>query len=309
MKKIFKIIIVLMMVVTLFGCSKKVEEPVFDTAKLDIKEGIYLRDDTKSEEELGTRYVTKGSYEFKARPKYGYNDVESIDKTGLDNLNVSASGQFSEQQFLEILDNIKKLAGGKEVYIVDLRSESHGFLNGRPCSIYKYHNTANVNKKNVEIEKEEIQEMNNMLGKEIIMYTIDSDEFTGESEYFKVTDVKTEKQLVESVGFNYLRYTCIDHRWPEDNKLLSFIDFLKDKDLDNIWLHFHCSGGVGRTGVYLALYDMIKNPTVSLEDIVARQCILGAKDLLAGGKEGSWKKEYADEVKVKIRQLYDDLHK
>lgn len=58
----------------------------------------------------------------------------------------------------------------------------------------------------------------------------------------------------------------------------------------------------------MAIYDMYKNKNVALEDIVKRQCMLGAKNLLQGGKEGSWKKAYADETKEKIKYYYDYIH-
>lgn len=38
---------------------------------------------------------------------------------------------------------------------------------------------------------------------------------------------------------------------------------------------FHCEAGEGRTTAYMAMYDMMKNPDVSLKDILYRQHLLG----------------------------------
>ena len=46
--------------------------------------------------------------------------------------------------------------------------------------------------------------------------------------------------------------------------------------MNKSWLHFHCMAGIGRTGIYMCFYDMMKNPGVPYEDILARQTWLGS---------------------------------
>jgi len=52
-------------------------------------------------------------------------------RNGLDQLNVSASGQLSEHDIQSIKDS---LTSGNKLIIIDLRWERHGFLNGEPIS-------------------------------------------------------------------------------------------------------------------------------------------------------------------------------
>ena len=86
----------------------------------------------------------------------------------------------------------------------------------------------------------------------------------------------TEQDLVEGEGFHYLRLGCSDHSWPEPEAVDTFIAFAQALDMDNSWLHFHCHAGKSRAGIFMAIYDMMKNPEVSFEDIVLRQAMTGS---------------------------------
>ena len=56
-------------------------------------------------------------------------------------LKAIASGQFSEAQLIELKAQLKA-----PIIIVDLRQESHGFVNGYPVSWYGPKNQANMRK-------------------------------------------------------------------------------------------------------------------------------------------------------------------
>ena len=77
----------------------------------------------------------------------------------------------------------------------------------------------------------------------------------------------TEKELVESEGFEYIRLPMRDHSWPTAESIDTFVSFVKSIDPDQSWLHFHCMGGRGRTGVMMMLYDMMMNPDVPMKRI------------------------------------------
>ena len=48
---------------------------------------------------------------------------------------------------------------------------------------------------------------------------------------------KTERKLVESEGFQYLRLPCPDHCWPPADLIDEFISFANGLE-DDSWLHF-----------------------------------------------------------------------
>src|SRR5205823_3844423 len=61
-------------------------------------------------------------------------------------------------------------------------------------------------------------------------------------------------------------------------------------------LHFHCRGGKGRTAVFMALFDMLRNARRdSFDAVIERQAALGAYDLRRLPEEGNPKFPFAKE--------------
>ena len=226
------------------------------------------------------RYLTEGSYFLKQMDeRYGLDPYTMPDTTGLDDLNISGSAQFSENTFAGLAEDLKARSAGKQIYIIDLRQESHYLLNGYPVSWYSGRNDANKGKSLEEIRADEEERFGTLSGSTVSVYSergrtkenvLDLD----------ITDCKSEQELVESEDFVYMRFPVTDFSWPEPEVLDSFIDFVKGIDMDDSWLHFHCKAGHGRTGIFMAVYDMMKNPDVPLEDIVLRQAMTGGRYLL-----------------------------
>ena len=134
-----------------------------------------------------------------------------------------------------------------------------------------------------------------------------SDNAKGESVEMDVTKVMSEKELVESEGFHYLRLPCQDHSWPYEEAVDRFISFVQSIDTDQVWLHFHCHAGKSRTAIFMAIYDMIKNPEVAFEDIMLRHAMTGSNYLPYADPESEIAEVYALRAK-RIRQVYDYLH-
>ena len=257
-----------------------------------------------------TRYLTEGEYKLKALSPdkladYGLSSDSMPDAKGMDTLNISGSAEFSDDQFHKLADKLRKLADGKEIYIVDCRIEAHALLNGISISWYGDHNWAKKGKTLEEAEKDERERFSALPGKTITAYAV-SDNEKGESAEIAVETWKTERELVESEGFHYLRLPCQDHSWPEEEAIDMFIDFVKSVDMDQIWVHFHCQAGKSRTGIFMAIYDMMKNPDVSFEDIMLRHAMTGSSYFPYVNQSSDIADVYAFRAK-RIRQIYDYL--
>ena len=257
-----------------------------------------------------TRFLTEGEYKLKALSSdkladYGLSSDRMPDTKGMDTLNISGSAEFSEDQFHKLAEKLRKLADGKEIYIVDCRIEDHALINGISISWYGDHNWANKGKTLEEAEKDERERFSALPGKTITAYAVFNN-VKGESAEIAVETWKTEQELVESEGFHYLRLPCQDHSWPEEEAIDRFIDFVKSVDMDQIWVHFHCQAGKSRTGIFMAIYDMMKNPDVSFEDIMLRHAMTGSSYFPYVDKSSDIADVYAFRAK-RIRQIYDYL--
>ena len=222
------------------------------------------------------RFITAGEYTLgEAEAKYKLDPDYKVSTEGLDTLNISASEQFSESQFRTLADDLRRVADGKQIVIVDLRAESHCLLNGVPVSWQELNNWGNLFLTPEEIEVDEAERFPPLLGQTVQVVGMPMGGSTV-VEDMTVTSVAFERELVEDEGFTYLRLDCTDHAMPGPEEIDAFIDFVKTIDMDNTWLHFHCVGGKGRTGVIMMLYDKMKNPQVSDEDIMIRHARMGA---------------------------------
>ena len=230
-------------------------------------------------------------------------DFMPVEK-GLDTLCISGSAQFSVPQFRALASSLRECAGDRTVYIFDLRQESHGFVNeGIPLSWYGIHNWANEGMTLEEIETDESERLEAMVGSAIEAYARKGDTPIEPPMVISVQSVMTEKELAESEGFEYIRLPIRDHSWPSAEIIDSFVSFVKNIDPDQAWLHFHCMGGRGRTGVMMMLYDMMMNPDVPMLDIAVRQAMLGSGYALYTEDSDSYKVPLYEE-KARMTPLF-----
>ena len=261
------------------------------------------------------RMITEGAWHFtpidpEKCQAYGIDPDRLPSADGLDSLNISGSAEFSEDQFRLLADDIRSLAGERQVWIVDCRLESHGLLNGISVSWYGDHNWGNKGLTLAEAEAEERSRFSALPGKVITVYTAAKNAPENPRE-IRVERWMTEQELIESEGFHYLRLAGNDHSWPEEEAVDAFIAFVEEIDqtvgAENVWLHFHCQAGKSRTGIFMAIYDMIRNPDVSFEEIMLRQAMMGSSYFPYVDRESELAEVYALRAR-RIRQIYDYLH-
>ena len=263
---------------------------------------------------VNVRFLTEGAWSLTPIDpakceQYGIVPGALPDTAGLDTLNISGSAEFSEGQFRELADGIRSLAGDRQVWIVDCRLESHALLNGISVSRYGDHNWANKGMTLEEAEADEISRFGKLPGTSVTVYTAANNEPEGPRE-IAVERWMTERELVESEGFRYLRLACNDHSWPEEEAVYTFLSFAdeigRDVGYENVWLHFHCQAGKSRTGIFMAIYDMIRNPDVSFEDIMLRHAMTGSSYFPYVNEKSELADVYAMRAR-RIRQVYDYL--
>lgn len=216
-------------------------------------------------------------------------------RKGLDQLNASGSAQFSELGLDAIL---QALPPGKTISIVDLRQESHGFVNGMAVSWRDTRDWSNIGKTLAEIDRNEDERLQNLLKQGVALIATKHVLLP-----VLVEKVATEQQIVQSRHLRYTRIPVTDHRKPTNEDVDAFIQFVRDLP-PNSWVHFHCAAGRGRTTAFLILYDMLKNSKqASFDDIVRRQHFLGGVNYLYF-PQSSWKYPYNMQKQNFLRQFY-----
>lgn len=169
----------------------------------------------------------------------------------LENLNISGSAEFRPLQ----LKNLIKVIDNKNLYIVDLRQESHGFINTLPISFYNKGNLLNkdfTTAQTLDIEKIELASI--PIGSQINIYSKDGKVL----ENLKVDKVFSEETLVNENKINYKRFAVRDGGIPTPEVVDDFVSFVNSKPA-NSHLHFHCLEGQGRTTTFMSLYQMMNN--------------------------------------------------
>lgn len=242
--------------------------------------------------------------EFHAPYKKDMDDSYVPTREGLERLCASGSGEFSAsglQSLLEALAEKTQMA----ICIVDLREESHGFFDGTAVSWYGERDWGNVGLTQEEALADEAERIHGAAGQMTAVAHLGGEKNPLDEHEIFVEEAQTEKELVEGAGLRYKRIAATDHIWPSPAAVDEFVQFYKSLPED-VWLHFHCQAGEGRTTEFLAMYDILKNPAVPLQDILYRQCLLGGSYVAHVEPEGStyWKVPYYVEKAKHIALFY-----
>lgn len=227
---------------------------------------------------------------------------------GLKELNMLGSSQFSEKGLESIL---KELDYPKNLYIVDLRQESHGFLNGSAVAWYAARNAINAGKTLDQLtQSEKILLQEALEKKDVIVGRVVGKDKLGtqapqvENMPMIVTSVSTEEALVSKFGAHYVRFPVRDAQRATDEIVDQFVTFTKNLPKD-AWVLFHCSAGAGRTTSFMIMYDSIRNAKkVSYDDIYERQMLIGGHNIANFGDSSSWKYAYSVERDAFLKDFY-----
>lgn len=203
---------------------------------------------------------------------------------GLPELHIAGSDQFSEIQLLKALEYLPQ----DKLVIIDLRKESHGFINGIPVSWYISRNSLNEKRTPEQVLHFEKELLNGLKKEsEVTIYQIEKIEDLPNPPkiaYVKpntitVSSVEQEQELVKRHNLKYFRFFVQDFHAPDPGQVDAFLSMARNLPEDS-WLYFHCRGGTGRTTTFMTMYDILKNfDKVSLEDIIYRQSFIGGKML------------------------------
>jgi len=189
----------------------------------------------------------------------------NLNLSGLNKLNISGSQQFSEYNLPLVVNSIGTTL---PITVIDLRQESHGFINGAPVSWANARNDANIGLTLDQVLLDEYNKLNNIPLNASMTY------YNHKNITVIPTKVENEYHLVNSKMLLYIRITVTDGKIPTDNMVDYFVKLIKSQQ-GNTWLHFHCKQGIGRTTTFMIMYDMIKNAKdVTADDIIKRQLLL-----------------------------------
>lgn len=190
--------------------------------------------------------------------------LKSLNITGLEKLNISGSGQFTPANLPLLIENIDTRL---PIIDIDLRQESHGFINDIAISFANSNNNANAGLILNEVTEKENKDLSSIkLNKPLTLYN--------NKETIVPTSVKNEATLTESNNIYYIRIPVTDGNLPSEDMVDYFIDVVNNAP-ENAWFHFHCKAGIGRTTTFMIMYDILKNGNdVSLPDIIGRQILL-----------------------------------
>jgi hypothetical protein len=227
-------------------------------------------------------------------------------RAGMDRLRASGSAQFTAAQLEAVVENV-----GRPLIVVDLRQESHGFLDGVPVSWYALHDQVNVVRSLLEVQQDERRRVDALAAAgsatALVIKAKSAPGTISEADAVTLTaeTALTERQLAETLGLGYFRIPATDFLPPTAENVDRFVAFAAGLPPET-WLHFHCHGGDGRTTTFLAIWDMMHNAgTVSVDDIVRRQALIGPEDLFKVGTPESWTHPFQVERAGFIRRFHE----
>lgn len=229
-----------------------------------------------------------------------------INAKGLAELRIAGGAQFSKAAFNKILHRLNT----KHIIVFDIRQEAHGFVNGNAVSWYGVRNADNATKTHAEIEANQASLLRELAAEdEVEINKIVQKSAEGEVKVIKPTeylvhDTTSEEDYVTSLGHQYKRFYVQDYHAPTAKEVDRFVQAV-NKLSTSKWIYMHCRAGIGRTTVFMTMFDMIRNAKqLSFEDIMDRQAALGGKDLRVLPSKTHYKYQWAADRLNFLKQFY-----
>jgi hypothetical protein len=226
---------------------------------------------------------------------------DHLNRYGFTELRMSGSAQFSHRGLQRMVESI----GRRPITIVDLRQESHGFVDGLAVNWFGQHNGGNKGLTNEEVIQDERARLEGLLQEETVAFDkVEGKSIDLEGPVKHHNAVLSEEELVKAEGLGYVRFYVTDHHRPSDAEVDRFQAFLETLP-EGTWLHFHCRGGVGRTTTFMLMYDMLRYaPHASFDELLARHTATGGRDMYRLDPPDSPKHLPAVERLAFIRSFY-----
>ena len=197
----------------------------------------------------------------------------------------SGSHQLNVGRLATALNSVNPSKG--QLYLVDLREETHLYCDDYAVSWYADKDFANVGQSLEWILADEKAQRDKIKSAPLtqIFCITDEDPQTGNvtPTGYREVDVKsaaTEEDVAATFSFHpqYIRIPVTDHCRPSEEAVNRFVGLCKSLNSGD-WVHCHCHGGDGRTTSFLALFDMVhwakaKGPSnfPTIEYFAHRQC-------------------------------------
>jgi predicted protein tyrosine phosphatase len=199
-------------------------------------------------------------------------------RNGLEDLPTSASAIPTESGWSHLYQSIRTVHPHGPIYVLDLREESHGYINGLPYTLMERYNWINLDKTDAETAQSEKNWLEQLATRHDLHFVLTAQLFDqhlyDQGQSREIRQVNSEEDFVSTAGMIYKRLNISDHRAPRSEVVNQFLQFYQNLP-DDGWIHFHCRGGKGRSTTFLAMVDMLKNADqVSFDKIIARQAAI-----------------------------------
>lgn len=197
------------------------------------------------------------------------------------NLKIIGSAQFSEEQLGEVLKKERH-----PLVIVDLREESHGFIDGNAISWMEDKGKGYVPTALSPSYKKSVLDDAKTMGitSAFIVRPNPGGYFTNQAQLpLPMASTATERQVVNELRIPYTRFPVSFQNVPAMGTVDDFINF-SEAVPSNTWVYFHCRDGIKRTNLFMSMYDMLLNAkhadfeTILHRDYIQKQSETSAFD-------------------------------